>query len=385
MHGMKIVIACDSFKGSLTSAEVGEACAQGIRRELPEAEIDVVAVGDGGEGTVDALVAGLDGHFATCQVSDPLGRPVTARYGISGDGHTAIIEMAQASGLTLIRPEERNPLLTSTYGTGQMIADALKRGCSTVLAGIGGSATNDGGTGMLSALGVKFYDDNGHELDPCGAKLEDIARIDASGLMPEARQARFVVACDVDNPLYGDRGAAYVFAPQKGADSAMVRRLDNGLRVYAEAVKRAVGADVAQMPGAGAAGGLGAAFAAFLGAELKPGIDMMLSAIGFDHKIKDADLVITGEGRIDSQTLMGKTPAGVLAAAKRQGVKAVAIGGGVTEADALLNAGFLAVLPIVAGPVSLDEAMKADTARANAARTCRQIIRLLTSSFAYHQ
>lgn len=375
---MKIVIACDSFKGSLTSVEVGEACARGIRHRVPEADIDVVAVGDGGEGTVDALVAGLDGSYATCRVHGPLGRMVEARYGVSGDGRTAIIEMAQASGLPLIPPEDRNPLLTSTYGTGEMIADALRRGCSTLLVGIGGSATNDGGTGMLAALGVKFYDKNGHELEPCGGNLEYIARIDASGLVPLARQAKFVVACDVDNPLYGKRGAAYVFGPQKGADPAMVERLDHGLRVYAEAVERAVGRDVAMMPGAGAAGGMGAAFAAFLGATLKPGIEMMLSAIGFDHKIEGADLVITGEGRLDSQTVMGKTPAGVLATAKRQGIPVVAIGGGVTDADTLLDAGFAAVLPTVPGPVSLAEAMQPEAASANVERTALQIIRLLT-------
>lgn len=375
---MKIVIACDSFKGSLTSTEVGEACADGIKSVAPQAETFVVAVGDGGEGTVDALVAGLDGRFVTCEVHGPLGDPVTARYGISGDGRTAIIEMAQASGLPLIPQEKRNPLLTSTFGTGEMIADALRRGCTTVLTGIGGSATNDGGTGMLAALGVKFYDSADKELTPCGGNLECIARIDVSGLMPEARRAQFIVACDVDNPLYGPRGAAYVFAPQKGADPAMVERLDSGLRVYADTVVRSVGRDVAMMPGAGAAGGLGAAFAAFLNASLKPGIEMMLNAISFDETIKGADLVITGEGRLDSQTVMGKTPAGVLNAASRQHIPVVAIGGGVTDSETLLNAGFAAVLPIVPGPVSLSEAMEADNARRNVSRTAQQIMRLLT-------
>lgn len=375
---MKIVIACDSFKGSLTSTEVGEACAAGIKSVVPKADTQVVAVGDGGEGTVDALVAGLEGKFVTCEVHGPLGAPVTARYGVSGDGRTAIIEMAQASGLPLIPPEQRNPLLTSTYGTGEMIADALHRGCSTVLAGIGGSATNDGGMGMLTALGVKFYDSADKELKPCGGNLEYIARIDTSGLMPEARRAHFVVACDVDNPLYGERGAANVFAPQKGADEAMVERLDRGLRVYADAVAAAVGRDVAMMPGAGAAGGLGVAFAAFLNAQLKPGIEMMLNAIHFDSIINGAALVITGEGRLDSQTVMGKTPAGVLHAASRQHIPVVAIGGGVTASETLLEAGFAAVLPIVPGPVSLADAMDADNARRNVTRTAQQIMRLLT-------
>ena len=375
---MKIVIACDSFKGSLTSAEVGDACAEGIHRVIPDAETLVIQVGDGGEGTAEALVDGLSGHFVTREVDGPLGSPVTARYGISGDGETAVMEMAQASGLTLIPDKLRNPLLTSTFGTGQMIADALSRNCKTILMGIGGSATNDGGTGMLAALGIRFTDKNGQAIKPCGANLEHIAAIDTSHIMPEALNARFIVACDVDNPLYGRRGAAYVFAPQKGADKEMVERLDLGLRNYARAINAVTGKDVSSIPGAGAAGGLGAAFAAFLNSKLEPGIEMMLNAINFNDKIKGADLVITGEGRLDRQTVMGKTPSGVLRAAMKQSIPVVAIGGGVTDTAVLTEAGFSAVLPVVPGPVSLEEAMNADNARDNIIRIAAQIIRLIT-------
>lgn len=377
---MKIVVACDSFKGSLSSAEVGEACAVGIRYVVPDADIRVVQVGDGGEGTADALVDGLDGRFVTCSVHDPLGLPVEARYGISGNGTTAIMEMAQASGLPLIHPAKRNPMLTSTYGTGEMIADALRRGCTTILTGIGGSATNDGGMGMLAALGVRFLDSGGRELKPCGAALEHIAAIDSSTLMPQAREARFIVACDVDNPLYGPSGAAHVFAPQKGATPRMVELLDQGLRNYARAVIEATGKDVAGMAGAGAAGGLGAAFAAFLDAKLTPGINMMLDAVRFDDIVRDADLVITGEGRLDSQTVMGKAPAGVLKVARRHNVPVVAIGGSITDADTLIAAGFIAVLPVVDGPVRLENAMNPDVTRRNISRTVIQIMRLLCCS-----
>lgn len=306
-----------------------------------------------------------------------MGTSVEARYGISGDGTTAIIEMAQASGLPLVSPSLRDPMKATSRGTGEMIADALLRGCTTILMGIGGSATNDGGSGMLGALGVRFLDGKGQFLKPCGAALEHIAAIDMAGLMPQARTARFIVACDVDNPLYGPSGAAYVFAPQKGATPEMVETLDRGLRNYADAVLKATGRNVAAMAGAGAAGGLGAAFAAFLEAELTPGIDMLLDAIHFDDIIRDADLVITGEGRLDSQTVMGKAPAGVLKAAQRYGIPVIAIGGGVTDADTLTDAGFTAVFPVVGGPVSLSAAMNPATARSNISRTLNQIVRLL--------
>lgn len=372
----KIIIACDSFKGSLGSEEVGVAASEGVRMADDTVETRVVAVADGGEGTVDALVRGLDGHYVSCTVGGPLGDPVGARYGISGDGNTAIMEMAQASGLTLIPECRRNPLYTSTFGTGQMIADALGRGCTTILMGIGGSATNDGGMGLLSALGVRFIDEGGSELTPCGESLEKIAAIDLSGMDSRARTATFRIACDVDNPLYGPDGAACVFGPQKGADAEAVERLDRGLRNYARIVEKTTGRDVAAMPGAGAAGGLGVCFAAFFRSTLKPGIELMLNAIRFDEIIAGADLIITGEGRLDTQTVHGKTPYGVLCAGRRQGIPVVAIGGAVTAYAELAAAGFRAVFPIVPGPCTLAEAMDAATARRNVVNTVAQIVRL---------
>lgn len=373
---MKIIIACDSFKGSLSSAEVGEAARRGILRAMPDAKVTVMPVGDGGESTVPAIMGSLHGREVSCQVSGPLGDAVTAVYGISEDGTTAVMEMAQASGLTLIPSERRNPMLTHTSGTGQMVADALSRGCRNIIMGIGGSATNDGGMGLLDALGIRFMDHDGIRLAPCGAALEKIASIDMSGLLPEAREATFSIACDVDNPLVGPRGAACVFAPQKGADAAMVKRLDDGLRNYARVVRDVTGHDVAQTPGAGAAGGLGAAFAAFLGGKLESGINLILRVTGFDKAVRDADLIITGEGRLDAQTLMGKAPLGVLRASARHGVPVVAIGGAVSEAASLTEAGFAAVLSIVPGPVSLEKAMERDTAAENVAGTAEQIVRI---------
>lgn len=372
----KIIIACDSFKGSLGSEEVGVAASEGVRMADDTVETRVVAVADGGEGTVDALVRGLDGHYVSCTVGGPLGDPVGARYGISGDGNTAIMEMAQASGLTLIPECRRNPLYTSTFGTGQMIADALGRGCTTILMGIGGSATNDGGMGLLSALGVRFIDEGGSELTPCGESLEKIAAIDLSGMDSRARTATFRIAYDVDNPLYGPDGAACVFGPQKGADAEAVERLDRGLRNYARIVEKTTGRDVAAMPGAGAAGGLGVCFAAFFRSTLKPGIELMLNAIRFDEIIAGADLIITGEGRLDTQTVHGKTPYGVLCVGRRQGIPVVAIGGAVTAYAELAAAGFRAVFPVVPGPCTLAEAMDAATARRNVANTVAQIVRL---------
>ncbi len=371
-----IVIACDSFKGSLSSEDVGVAVAEGIHRACPSVETRIVAVADGGEGTVQALVSGLEGTYVSCRVRGPLEDTVDASYGMSGDGHMAIIEMAQASGLTLIPEQQRNPLYTSTYGVGQMIKDALDRGCTAILMGIGGSATNDGGMGLLNALGVRFLDARGTELNPCGEALGEIHTIDLRGMDRRARDAEFLIACDVDNPLFGPDGAAYVFAPQKGADEAAVKRLDDGLRNYASVIQQTVGRDVSSMPGAGAAGGLGACFAAFFNATLKPGIELMLDAIHFDDIIAGADMIITGEGRLDRQTIHGKTPYGVLQRGLRRHIPVVAIGGAVSAYDSLTDAGFRAVFPVVPGPCALAEAMKAEAARRNVAATAEQIVRL---------
>lgn len=374
----KVVIACDSFKGSLTSLEAGRAAAEGVHLADPDIETAVIPVADGGEGTVDALVSAMNGRIVTCRVLGPLGDEIEAAYGMSGDGLTAIIEMARASGLTLIPEERRNPLYTNTYGTGQLILDSLRHGCTTILVGIGGSATNDGGTGLLQALGARFHDAKGKELSPCGLSLEKIYSIDTKGLDPLCAEADFRIACDVDNPLYGPRGAARVFAPQKGADPVTVEQLDRGLRNYARAILKCTGRDVAEIPGAGAGGGLGACFYAFFNATLDRGISITLSAIDFDKQIRDADLIITGEGRLDAQTLMGKTPCGILRAAQKRGIPVVAVAGSVSDSDtaALLNAGFRAVLPIVPGPCTLADALEPRTATANITRTVTQLIRL---------
>lgn len=373
-----ITVAVDSFKGSLSSREVADAFEAGWQSVLPECAVRKVSIADGGEGTVEALVETLDGEYVEVEVSDPLGRPIKARYGIIEQGRTAVMEMSAASGLPLLTTEERNPLKSSTFGTGEMIADALRRGCRRFLVGIGGSATNDGGLGMARALGFRLLDSEGGELVGDGASLEQLAVIDASEVMKELSEAEFTVACDVTNPLYGERGAAYVYAPQKGADAEMVARLDAGLQNYARVVEQFNGSKVADMPGAGAAGGLGAGFKALLGARLERGIDMVLGAMNFDKIIEGSDLVITGEGRLDRQTVMGKAPSGVLQAATAQDIPTIAIGGAVAWCGELEQSEFAALLPIVAGPISLEVAMQRDVAIENVRRTASQIAKLAT-------
>lgn len=374
---MKIItVAIDSFKGSLSSQEVAGAFEQGWKSVLPDCEVRKVSIADGGEGTVDALVETLNGESIEIEVSDPLGRPIKACYGVIDGGATAVMEMSAASGLPLLTAEERNPLLTSTYGTGEMIADALRRGARKFLVGIGGSATNDGGMGMLRALGFRFLDAEGVELDGSGVTLERVVKIDNSAAMSGLSEAEFVVACDVNNPLFGENGAAWVYAPQKGADRAMVERLDAGLRNYAHAIEQFNGAKVAEMAGAGAAGGLGAGFKALLGARLERGIDMVLGAMNFDTIIEGSDLVITGEGRLDRQTVMGKAPSGVLQRASAQGIPTIAIGGAVAWCEELAASDFTALVPITAGPITLAEAMQHDVAAANVSRTAIQIAKM---------
>ena len=371
----KIVIASDSFKGSLTSVEVAQSAAKGILQVYPDCEVTQVNVADGGEGTVDAIVDTLQGEIITITVSNPIGKPVEASYGIAGD--TAIIEMAAASGLPLLATEDRNPWVTSTYGTGEMILDAIARGCTKFLVGIGGSATNDAGTGMLQALGFRFYDGNGNLIENCcGGILGDVARIDDTQVPETIKNAQFTVACDVDTPFCGPIGAAYVFAPQKGADADMVQRLDEGMAAFAKVVEAKYGIDIVPMAGAGAAGGMGGGFRAFLNATLKKGIDMVLDAIGFDAIIGGADLVVTGEGKVDFQTAKGKTATGVLARAKAQGIPVVAIGGCVEKCDSLLEMGFAGIYPILEEKVPLELAMQRDFASGNVTNT---LIRILNS------
>ncbi len=376
----KIVVAPDSFKGSLSASEVVSLCSEAIRDIFPETEIVDLPLADGGEGTVDVLKNSFGGHLVNLEVEGPLGEKVLARYLLSEDGMEAVMEMAQASGLCLLSPEERDPLLASTYGVGEMIMDAVDRGCRKIFMGIGGSATNDGGMGMLRALGFRFFDKDGKELQGRGMDLEKVVRIDSSDINRGIRGVEFVVACDVDNPLVGERGASFVFAPQKGADHGMVLRLDRGMRNFAEVIKRELGMDVGLMPGAGAAGGLGGAFAAFLGGRLRSGIDMVLDAVGFDEKIKGADLILTGEGSIDRQSLMGKVLSGVLKRAKNQNVPLVAVSGQVKDSEELNMAGFAAVFPIENGPVSLETAMSKPYASTNLKRTIRQILLLLKNT-----
>lgn len=373
---MKIIAALDSFKGSLTSLEAGKACAAGIRSVLPSAEVRVVPVADGGEGTVEALTAALKGRFQECIVRGPLGEPVTAVYGISADAKTAVMEMSQASGLTLVCEKARNPLRTSTYGTGEMIVDALRHGCRHIIMGIGGSATVDGGTGMMSALGVRFLDAQGRGLEGCGGNLDRIMSIDVGGLDEALYGCRFSVACDVSNPLTGENGAPRIFGPQKGASPSMVEELEKGMCNYARVLNTYAGRDVASLPGAGAAGGVGAAMTAFFCAGLLPGAELMLDTIGFDRIIEGADLIITGEGRLDGQTLMGKTPFGILRAAKKHNIPVIAVGGSVENRDALLDSGFVGVYSVTPEGMSIEEAMIPEVAKANVARACAEIVAL---------
>ena len=360
-----ILLAFDSFKGSLTSREVADAFEEGVRSVASDCIIHKVCLADGGEGTAEALVSTLGGEWVEVEVFDPLMRPIRARYGSVDDGQTAVIEMAEASGLTLLEKEERNPLKTSTYGTGQLIADALKRGCRKILVGIGGSATNDAGTGMLSALGFRFFDAEGHLLDGCGESLERIATIDSSLILPELKSVDIRVACDVTNPFCGPQGAAYVFAPQKGADRQMVERLDKGMWHFAEIIKQYNKVDVTHLSGAGAAGGLGGAFSALLGAQLCQGVELVLDALHFEELLKGCDLVVTGEGRIDRQTLMGKAPMGVLKAATRRGIPVIAIGGSVERCPELEHSGFFSILSINEEGLPLHLAMRPEVAKEN--------------------
>ena len=370
---MKIVIASDSFKGSMSSLDVATAVSAGVIEVYPDSEIVSVNVADGGEGTVEAIVDALGGEIVKVQVSDPLGRKIETSYGIAGE--TAILEMAAASGLPLLTAEERNPWATSTLGTGEMIMDAIARGCRKFLVGIGGSATNDAGVGMLQAMGFRFYDANGELITQgCGGMLGSIARIDDSLVSAAVKESQFTVACDVDTPFCGPEGAAPVFAPQKGADAEMVKRLDEGMASLAKVIEEKYTIDIVPVAGAGAAGGMGGAFRAFLGATLKKGIDMVLDAIDFDTTIQGANLVITGEGKVDFQTAKGKTAAGVLNRAKQQHIPVVAIGGCVEMCDSLVQMGFAGIYPILEEKVPLEIAMQRDFAMNNVRKTVARIV-----------
>jgi glycerate 2-kinase len=374
---MKIILAPDSFKESMTAIQAADALERGFREVFPDAEMVKLPMADGGEGTVQALVDAMDGKMMQAQVTGPLGHPVEASYGLIGGGKTAIIEMAAASGLHLVPPSQRNPLVTTTRGTGELLRHALDQGVQHIIVGIGGSATNDGGAGMVQALGVRLTDADGKELGAGGGELVHLAEIDTSGMDPRLREVRIEAACDVDNPLTGANGASVVFGPQKGATPAMVEVLDRGLARYATVLKRALGGTrIAELPGAGGAGGLAGGLAAFLGAELRPGVQLVLEAVRFAEQAQGADLVVTGEGRIDGQSIRGKTPVGVAEAARRLGIPVVVVAGTLGPGwEAVHDYGVDAVFSIVPGVVGLPEAIR--NAEEYTYRTAAQIARLL--------
>ena len=354
---MKVLIATDSFKGSLKSLEVADIIEKGIRRVYRTAEVEKIAIADGGEGTVEAMVESLKGEYRSAVVSDPIGKQVRARYGIV-NGDTAIIEMAEASGLYLVPKEKRNPLTTSTYGTGELIRDALSRGCRKVILGIGGSATNDGGMGMAAALGVQFLDQDGEPLAMGGGFLDRLQRIDMSSITPLVGETEFVVACDVNNPLCGESGASRVFGPQKGASPQMVELLEKNLRHYADVIKKDLAIDVLDAPGGGAAGGLGAGLMVFCRANLLKGMDIVLDTLNIDDRIKAADIVITGEGRLDEQTAYGKVPVGIGLRAKKYKKPVFAIAGSIAPgADLVYQNGVDSAVSAVSAPMTIDEAI----------------------------
>ena len=354
---MRVVIAPNAFKGSLSAIDAADAIAEGVRAAVSDAELVLVPIADGGDGTVDALVAATYGERRTLRVRGPLGDPVNADYGLIDAGSTAVIEMAKAAGLALVPPAKRDPRITTTYGVGELLQHAYDEGARQFIVGIGGSATNDGGAGMAQALGYHLLDEEGHELPPGGLALKRLARIHVGGIHASWKAAEVDVACDVTNPLTGPSGASAVYGPQKGATPEMVAELDAALKHFAEIIRRDLGVDVEQLPGAGAAGGLGAGLVAFTGARLRPGAEMVMEALRLDERVAGAGLVITGEGRIDSQTVrFGKGPAAVARHARQAGIPVVAIGGSIAD-EPELRPLFDGLEAILVEPCSLDEAI----------------------------
>lgn len=359
---MKIIIAIDSFKGSLTSLEAGQAAQEGIRQARPECSTEIIGIADGGEGMLDVMLNTTGGRKQTLVAHNPCMELIETSYGISADGTTAFIEMAAISGLPLIDEEQRNPMRTTTYGTGELIRDALEKGCTRFIIGIGGSATNDAGTGMLQALGFRFLDKDGNTLGTGGEILGKTVHICTQNVHQSLKNAHFIVACDVQNPFYGPNGAAHIYARQKGADDAMIAALDEGMRSFSEVIRKETGRDIAHVPGSGAAGGMGGGLMAFLNAELKSGADLLLEACQFEERIADADLILTGEGRIDRQSLMGKITGKILEIGKRKGIPVIAIAGSVEDEELLLEAGFKGVYETKPEDIPLEEAMKREVA-----------------------
>ncbi|MGO4743002.1 glycerate kinase [Serratia quinivorans] len=354
----KVVIAPDSFKESLSALAVAEAIERGFRQIFPQVQYVKLPMADGGEGTVDSMVAATGGEIVRVEVTGPLGQPVQAFYGLLGEGDTAVIEMAAASGLHLAPKGQRDPRMTTSYGTGELILAALERGVKAIILGIGGSATNDGGAGMMQALGAKLLDDKQQPLSPGGAALAQLARIDLSGVDPRLQQVSVTAACDVDNPLCGANGASAVFGPQKGATPEMVTQLDAALRHYGTLLEQATGREVINAPGAGAAGGMGAALLGMLNARLRPGIEIVIETLRLEDALRDADLVITGEGRLDSQSIHGKTPIGVARVAKRYGLPVIGIAGSLAKDYQVVHQhGIDAAFSVLDRVVSLEEAL----------------------------
>lgn len=375
---MKVVIAIDSLKGSLSSMEAGMAIKDGILAAKPDAEVIVKPLADGGEGTTDALIEGMNGERIDLTVTGPMHTPVDAYYGYLKDTNTAVMEMASAAGITLVPDSEKNPLLATSYGVGEMINDAIQRGCRNFIIGIGGSVTNDGGIGMLKALGVRFLDENGEDAGEGGQALAKVARIDVSGMNPLLKECHIQIACDVNNPLCGENGSTYVYGPQKGVTEDMKKTLDEAMAHFARVTSETLENDYMNTPGAGAAGGLGYAFLAYTGAALTPGIELILDAVGLEEELSGADVVVTGEGRLDFQTAMGKAPVGVARLAKKYNAKVIAFAGSVTkEATACNKEGIDAFFPILRGVCTLAEAMDPVAARNNMTATVEQVFRLL--------
>lgn len=375
---MKAVIAIDSLKGSLTSLQAGDAIREGILRAYRDASVLVRPLADGGEGTVEALTLGMGGQLQTVRVSGPLGTPADAVYGILNDGVTAVIEMSAAAGITMVSEKERNPLHTTTFGVGEMIADAIRKGCRKFIVGIGGSATNDGGAGMLQALGFGMFDREGNPIAFGARGLEHLAVITEDSVIPELKHCEFRIACDVNNPLCGDNGCSAIFGPQKGATTSMIMQMDRWLNQYAALAKNLHPESDPDYPGSGAAGGLGFAFRTFLHGVLESGISIVLEETRLEDYVKDADIVVTGEGRLDAQTVMGKAPSGVADTAKKYGKPVIAFSGAVTQDAVLCNEhGIDAFFPIVRGVSTLDDAMNSENAHRNMADTVEQVFRLI--------
>ena len=374
---MKFVLAPDSFKGSLSALQVCQAMERGIAGVFPDATVEKLPMADGGEGTVDALISSTGGRREKAKVAGPLGHPVQAEFGILGDGRTAVIEMAAASGLPLVPVSSRNPLKTTTFGTGQLMRVAIEKGCRKLIIGIGGSATTDCGTGMAQALGVRFYDRHGREIPDymCGELMGKVGSIDVTQMHPLLKETKVTVACDVDNPLLGEHGAVMVYSRQKGATEAQLQILEENMGRIIDVIEQTIGRRLRDVPGAGAAGGLGAGLMAFVDAELKPGVQLVMEACQFDKRIAGASLILTGEGKADAQTIYGKTISGVATAAKKQNIPVIVLAGSVSgEAKNLYEIGVTAMFSICPGPITLQQAK--NRARQLIENTTEQVMRI---------